>query len=88
MKRTSVERNEPEQKVEEAAALLAEMVDGLRRRPSEQMGAAAREALMDLRPHVEAALETLETIERDRDFTDRERDLQHAFRMLLAVRKL
>jgi hypothetical protein len=76
-----------QQKIEEAAALLAEMVDGLRRHPSNQMASAAREALMDLRPHAEAALETLETIERDRELTDRERDLQHAFKMLLAVRR-
>jgi hypothetical protein len=42
---------------------------------------------MELRPHAEAALETLETIERDRDLTDRERDLRHVFKMLLAVRR-
>jgi hypothetical protein len=74
------------QKIEEVAALLAEMVDGLRRHPSDQLVPAAREALADLRPHAEAALETLETIERDRELTDRERDLQHAFKMILAVR--
>jgi hypothetical protein len=75
------------QKIEEVAALLAELVDGLRRRPSDQMVSAAREALMDLKPHAEAALEALETIERGRELTDRERDLKHAFKMLLAVRR-
>ena len=84
----SVGREEfAQQRIEDAAALLAEMVDGLRRHPSNQMASAAREALADLRPHVEAALEKLETIERGRDLTDRERDLQHAFKMLLTVRR-
>ena len=76
-----------QQKIEEAAALLAETVDGLQPYPSDQIASAAREALMDLRPHVEAALETLETIEQGRDLTDRERDLRHAFKMLLDTRK-
>ena len=66
---------------------MAEMVEGLRRHPSNQMASAAREALADLRPHVEAALEKLETIERGRDLTDRERDLRHAFKMLQTVRR-
>ena len=85
----SVSREEVEQRrVEEAAALLIQMTDSLRRRPAEQMQVAAREALMDMRPHVEAALEALEYIEEQRDLTDREGDLKHAFKMLLAVRKL
>ena len=85
---SSVGREEvAQQKIEEAAALLAEMVDGLRRHPSNQLASAASKALVDLRPHVEAALETLETIERDRHLTDRERDLYHAFKMLLAARR-
>jgi hypothetical protein len=75
-----------QQKIEEAAALLEGVIDGLRRRPSEQMAAAAHEALVDLRPHVEAALEALEDIEGRRHLTDREHDLQRAFKMLLAVR--
>jgi hypothetical protein len=80
------EEVEKQQRVEEAAALLVETLDDLRRRPSDQMGPAAREALLDLRPHVEAALETLETVEERRALTDRERDLRHAFKMLLAAR--
>ena len=66
---------------------MAEMVDGLQRHPSNQMASAAREGLADLRPYVEAALEKLETIERGRDLTDRERDLHHAFKMLLTVKR-
>src|SRR3712207_9335028 len=76
-----------QQKIEEAAALLAEMVDGLQRHPSDQLASAARAALMELRPHVEAGLEALETIEQGRDLTDRERDLRHAFKMLLDTRR-
>jgi hypothetical protein len=82
------EEAEQQQRVEDAAALLVVTLDNLRRRPSDQMGTAAREALLDLRPHVEAALETLETFEERRALTDRERDLQHAFKMLLVVRRL
>jgi hypothetical protein len=84
----SVSREEVEQqRVEEAAALLTQLTDSLRRHPSEQMASAARKAMMDLKPHVKAALEALEYIEWDRDLTDRERDLQHAFNMLLAVKR-
>jgi hypothetical protein len=61
------------QKIEEAAALLEGVIDGLRRRPSEQIASAAHEALMDLRPHVEAVLEALEDIEEHRHHTDREK---------------
>ena len=82
------EEAEQQRRVEEAAALLVETLDNLRRRPSDQMGAAARVALLDLRPHVEAALETLESVEERRALTDRERELQRAFKMLLVARRL
>jgi hypothetical protein len=82
------EELEQNQKIEEAAALLTEMVESLQRRPSEKIQLAAREALMDLTPHVEAALEALEEIEEHRELTDRERDLKYAFKMLLEVRML
>ncbi len=91
VRRTSIvvrEELEQEQRVEEAAALLVETVDSLQRCPPDRMEAAAREALIDLRSHLEEALETLEDIERDRELTDRERDFQHAFRMLLEARGL
>ena len=66
--------------------MLTEAVDSLRWCPPDQMVAAAREDLIDLRPHLEAAMEALEDIERRRDLTDRERQLRRAFRMLLVVR--
>jgi hypothetical protein len=44
--------------------------------------------MLDLRPHVEAALETLVDIEERRGPTDGEQDLQHAFKMLLDARRL
>jgi hypothetical protein len=82
------EELEQEQRIEETAALLVETVDSLQQCPPDRMEAAAREALIDLRSHLEGALEALEDIERDRDLTDRERDFQHAFRMLLEARGL
>ena len=82
------EELEQEQRVEEAAALLVERVDGLQQCPPDQMEAAACEALIDLSSHLEEALEALEDIEGDRELTDRERDFQHAFRMLLEARGL
>jgi hypothetical protein len=87
---SSVEREEADQqqRVEEAAALFVGSLNSLRRHPSDQMASAARESLLDLRPHVEAALQTLETIEGRRDLTDRERDLKHAFKMLLDAGRL
>lgn len=84
----SGEELEQQQRVKEAAALLTETAHSLRRRPSDRMQVAAREALMDLKPHVEAALETLRNIEERRDLTDRERDLQRAFKMVLEARML
>ncbi len=91
VRRTSIvvrEELEQEQRVEEAAALLVERVDSLQQCPPDRMEAAAREALIDLSSHLEEALETLEDIEGDRELTDRERDFQHAFRMLLEARGL
>ena len=82
------EELEQERRVEEAAALLVETLDSLQHCPPDRMEAAAREALTDLRSHLEEALETLEDIERERELTDRERDFQHAFRMLLEARGL
>ena len=79
---------EQQQTVDEAAALLTATLDRLRWSPSDQMGTTAREAMLDLRPHVEAALETLVDIEERRGPTDGEQDLQHAFKMLLDARRL
>ncbi len=74
------------ERVDGAAKLLTEMIDGLQWHPPDQIASAAREALIDLRSPLEKALEALEDIERRRDLADRERDLQHAFRLLLAAR--
>ncbi len=82
------EKLEQQQSVEKVAALLVETLDSLQRHPSDQMASAAREAVLDLRPHVEAALETLEDIGEHRNLTDRERNLQHAFKLLLDARRL
>jgi hypothetical protein len=80
------EEAEQQQKIEETAVLLAETVANLRWYPIDRMEAAARANLMDLRPHLEEAIVALEDIQRGRKLTDRERELQHAFEMLLALR--
>ena len=80
------EELELRQRVDRAAKLLTERIESLRRHPPDQMASAAREALIDLRSPFEKALEALEEIERRRDLTDTERDLRHAFKMLLAAR--
>ena len=82
----SREELELRQRVDRAAKLLTERIESLRRHPPDQMASAAREALIDLRAPFEKALEALEDIERRRDLTDAERDLRHAFKMLLAAR--
>lgn len=82
------EEAEQQQIVEEAAALLTVKVDRLHQYPTDLLGVVAREELMDLRPHLQAATEALEYIERRRDLNDKERALQHAFKMLLATRRL
>ena len=79
------EELELQQRVDGAAKLLTEVVESLRRHPSDQMASAACEALIDLTAPLEKALEALEEIERRRDRTESERDLRHAFRMLLVA---
>ena len=78
---------EQQRSIEEAAALLEDTVNSLRRCPPDQMDASMRQDLMDLRPYLDAAMEALEDIERRRELTDRERNLQRAFKMLLEVRR-
>ena len=70
------------ERTDAAARLLTEMIDGLRRRPSDQMASAAREALTDLRSPLERALEALDVLERRRGLTGREQDLRRAFKMI------
>jgi len=73
--------------IEEAEALMRETVKRLSRRrcPPDLLGEAAREDLLDLKPHLQEALETLEDIQRRRSLTDKEFARQRAFKMLLAV---
>ena len=73
------------ERVDGVAELLTQTLDSLRWHPPEQMASAAREALIDLRTPLEKALEAFEEIERRRDLTERERDLRHAFKMLLVA---
>ena len=81
------ERSEAGQAVvEEAEALVRERVKLLARSyPSDLLEEAARENLLDLKPHLQGALEALEDIQRRRSLTDKEHAQQHAFKMLLAV---
>ena len=75
-----------QERVDAAAKLLTQRVDSMQLYPPDQIASAAREALIDLGSPIEKALEALEDIERRRDLTDRERDLRHVFKMLLAAR--
>jgi hypothetical protein len=79
-------QSEQELKVEAAEALVREAVGRLSQLNAPHLAGAAREDLIDLRPHLDEAIEALEDIERGRELTDRERELQHAFKMLLALR--
>jgi hypothetical protein len=76
---------ELQRKVERAEAALIETVEDLMRYPPERKTAASSEALSQLRPHVETALEALETIERRRSLTEEECVRRKAFKMLLAA---
>ena len=72
--------------VDAAEALVRERVKLLARSyPSDLLEEAARENLLDLKPHLQGALEALEDIQRRRSLTDKELAQQHAFKMLLAV---
>jgi hypothetical protein len=53
--------------------------------PPGSLGAAAHDALMELRPGVRVALAALEEIERLRSLTDEELARRHAFTMLLCT---
>jgi hypothetical protein len=63
--------------------LLRTTVDKLLRLPAEHKEAATREALVKLRPHLEVALEALETIGRTRGLNDELIAKREAFMMLL-----
>src|SRR5215208_5119581 len=73
----------PGSEVQRLPLLVQETVDGLMRCPAERKEAATREALSKLRPHIEAGLEELETLEGLVGLTDEELARQEAFIMLL-----
>jgi hypothetical protein len=73
----------PDSEVKKAELLAQEMVDGLLRCPAERKEAATHEALVNLRPYLQGALEALETIGRVRGLTDEEIVQRGAFMMLL-----
>ena len=72
-------------KAERVQSLVLEMVASLLRCPAERREEATYEALSKLRPHVEAQLEALETLEWLRDLTDEELARRRAFTMLVSV---
>jgi hypothetical protein len=86
-RRTSIEsQSKPERMVEQTDVLMKSTVEHLTRRcPAHLVGAAAREDLLELRPHLKDALAALEDIERRRDLTDEELARRRAFKMILPL---
>jgi hypothetical protein len=77
------------QVVEHNDALVRRTVLNLSRNcPPHLICEAARGKLLELRPHLEEALEALANIERRRGLTDQERALKRAFRVLLETGEL
>ena len=72
-------------RAERVQSLVLEKVASLLRCPPERRKDATHEALSKLRPHVEAELEALETLEWLRDLTDEELARRRAFVMFLAA---
>ena len=83
--KTSLRR--PDSRAERVYSLILEVLEGLPRRSdsAEQHPALARGALSELKPHAEAELEALETLEWLRDLTGEERARRRAFVMFLAA---
>ena len=77
----------PDSRAERIQSLILKELDGLSRQTysAARKGEDAREALSKLRPHVEAELESLETLEWLRDLTDEELARRRTFAMLLSV---
>jgi hypothetical protein len=73
----------PDSDAKRAEVLLRITVDELLRCPAERKEAATREALAKLRPHLEVALEALETIGRTRGLNDEVNAKREAFMTLL-----
>jgi len=70
-------------RAERVQSLILETVDSLMLCPAERKEEATREALAKLRPHLEVALEALETIGRTRGLNDEVIAKREAFMMLL-----
>jgi hypothetical protein len=72
-------------RAERVQSLVLEKVASLLRCPPERRKDATHEAFSKLRPHVEAELEALETLEWLRDLTNEELAWRRAFVMFLAA---
>ena len=66
-------------------SLVLEKVPSLLRCPPERREEATHEAFSELRPHVEAELEALETLEWLRELTEEEIAMRRAFATLVSV---
>ena len=76
---------ESDSKAERVQSLVVEKVASLLQCPAERKDEARHEAFSKLRPHVEAELEALETLEWLRDLTDEELARRRVFMMLVSV---
>jgi predicted HTH transcriptional regulator len=74
-----------ESRAERVRSLVLEKVAGLLRCPLERREEATHEAFSKLRPHVEAELEALETMEGLRELTEEELDRRRVFALLVSV---
>jgi Fic family protein len=72
-------------RAERVRSLVLGKFAGLLRCPPERREEATHEAFSKLRPHVEAELEALETMEGLRDLTEEELDRRQVFAMLVSV---
>lgn len=80
--------NDPQREAETADELLCQTVLRLAKdcHPG-SLRSAAHDALADLRPKVQGAMESLRDIEKQRHLTDKELARRHAFSMLLRARR-
>ena len=74
-----------ESRAERVRSLVLEKVASLLRCPPERREEATHEAFCKLRPHVEAELEALESLEGLRDLTEEELARRQVFAMLISV---
>jgi hypothetical protein len=74
-----------ESRAERVRSLVLEKVASLLRCPLERREEATHEAFSKLRPHVEAELEALESLEGLRDLTEEELARRQVFAMLVSV---